>query len=120
MSGSLRFATYCPRPGRMTISPCTPAGATFAYTIPGVSVLLCSPDGPDDDIARKLLGKLGAEPLSEDFTSAAFVARMRELRAPIKQALLAGEVVVGVGNIYACEALFLAGIRPTTPARAWA
>jgi formamidopyrimidine-DNA glycosylase len=38
--------------------------------------------------------------------------------APIKQVLLAGDVVVGVGNIYASEALFLAGIRPTLPPRA--
>lgn len=36
--------------------------------------------------------------------------------APIKQVLLAGDVVVGVGNIYASEVLFLAGIRPTTRA----
>ncbi len=37
-------------------------------------------------------------------------------RAPIKQVLLAGDIVVGVGNIYASESLFLAGIRPTTAA----
>ena len=37
-------------------------------------------------------------------------------RAPIKQVLLAGDIVVGVGNIYASEALFKAGIRPTTAA----
>ena len=38
------------------------------------------------------------------------------MSAPIKQVLLAGDVVVGVGNIYASEALFLAGIRPTVRA----
>ena len=56
------------------------------------------------------------EPLSDAFTSAAFHAQLRRRHAPIKQVLLAGDVVVGVGNIYASEALFLAGIRPTTRA----
>ncbi|TAF71431.1 MAG: formamidopyrimidine-DNA glycosylase, partial [Curvibacter sp.] len=50
------------------------------------------------------------------FDPAAFLAGLRQRKAPIKQVLLAGEVVVGVGNIYASEALFLAGIRPTSPA----
>lgn len=66
--------------------------------------------------ARKLLGGLGLEPLSDDFTVPALQAGLARQRAPIKQVLLAGKVVVGVGNIYASEVLFLAGIRPTTPA----
>jgi formamidopyrimidine-DNA glycosylase len=41
---------------------------------------------------------------------------LKKRQAPIKQVLLAGDLVVGVGNIYASEALFLAGIRPTTRA----
>jgi formamidopyrimidine-DNA glycosylase len=41
---------------------------------------------------------------------------LRHSRQAIKQLLLSGRVVVGVGNIYACEALFRAGIRPSTPA----
>ena len=41
---------------------------------------------------------------------------MQKRHAPIKQVLLAGDVVVGVGNIYASEALFHAGLRPTLPA----
>jgi formamidopyrimidine-DNA glycosylase len=40
----------------------------------------------------------------------------RKRSAPIKQVLLAGDIVVGVGNIYACESLFKAGISPKTPA----
>jgi formamidopyrimidine-DNA glycosylase len=42
----------------------------------------------------------------------------RKRSAPIKQVLLAGDIVVGVGNIYACESLFRAGINPKTPAGA--
>jgi formamidopyrimidine-DNA glycosylase len=70
----------------------------------------------DSFIARKLLGRLGVEPLGEGFDLVAFTAAMRLRTAPVKQVLLAGEVVVGVGNIYASEALFQAGIRPTTRA----
>jgi len=66
--------------------------------------------------ARKLLGRLGMEPLSDDFDEVAFHAGLKARRAAIKQVLLAGAVVVGVGNIYASEALFLAGIRPTLSA----
>lgn len=66
--------------------------------------------------ARKLLGGLGVEPLSADFDPAAFHAALGRHRSSIKQVLLAGGIVVGVGNIYASEALFMAGIRPTTRA----
>ena len=67
-------------------------------------------------VAAKLLGRLGMEPLSADFSVAAFQAGLSLRRAAIKQVLLAGDVVVGVGNIYASEALFLARIRPTASA----
>ena len=66
--------------------------------------------------AVKLLGGLGVEPLSDDFAVDAFHAGLKRRKAPIKQVLLAGDLVVGVGNIYASEALFLAGIRPTLSA----
>lgn len=69
-----------------------------------------------DPVARKLLGHLGVEPLEAGFDVAVLLAGLRQRKAPIKQVLLAGEVVVGVGNIYASEALFLAGIRPTSAA----
>lgn len=68
------------------------------------------------DPARKLLASLGMEPLEDDFDAARFHSGLKTRRAPIKQVLLAGDVVVGVGNIYASEALFLAGIRPTVRA----
>jgi formamidopyrimidine-DNA glycosylase len=69
-----------------------------------------------DAVAQKLLGKLGVEPLGDAFNLQKFVTELKRRKAPIKQVLLAGEVVVGVGNIYASEALFLAGIRPTARA----
>lgn len=66
--------------------------------------------------ASKLLGDLGMEPLDDagGFDLKAFCLGLQRRKSAIKQVLLAGEVVVGVGNIYASEALFQAGIRPTT------
>jgi formamidopyrimidine-DNA glycosylase len=66
-------------------------------------------------VVQKLLGGLGVEPLSEDFLLAPFHAGLQSRTTAIKQVLLAGDLVVGVGNIYASEALFTAGIRPTLP-----
>jgi formamidopyrimidine-DNA glycosylase len=56
------------------------------------------------------------EPLSDEFDLSCFHAGLKKRKAAIKQVLLAGDLVVGVGNIYASEALFLAGIRPTLSA----
>jgi formamidopyrimidine-DNA glycosylase len=69
-----------------------------------------------DPITVKLLGHLGVEPLDADFSLADFLLGLKQRKAAIKQVLLGGELVVGVGNIYASEALFRAGIRPTTRA----
>jgi formamidopyrimidine-DNA glycosylase len=73
-------------------------------------------EGLDSPHIVKLLGKLGVEPFSADFTAYGFWRGLKTKRSAIKQVLLAGELVVGVGNIYASEALFLAGIRPTARA----
>jgi formamidopyrimidine-DNA glycosylase len=70
----------------------------------------------DDVVAQKLLGKLGVEPLGNEFDVVQFRNALSKRKTAIKQVLLAGELVVGVGNIYASEALFLAGIRPTARA----
>jgi len=71
-------------------------------------------DGPL--LSHPLLARLGVEPLGPDFNAALLHSRLKGRRVPIKQALLAGDIVVGVGNIYASEALFRARIHPTTPA----
>jgi formamidopyrimidine-DNA glycosylase len=71
----------------------------------------------DGDVyAHPLLANLGVEPFTDDFTGELIFRRTRGRTASIKQVLLAGEIVVGVGNIYASESLFRAGIRPTTAA----
>lgn len=62
--------------------------------------------------AATLLARLGPEPFDESLTPASFHAALHTRRTAVKQALLAGDIVVGAGNIYACEALFDAGIDP--------
>lgn len=64
-----------------------------------------------------LLSHLGPEPLSEDFNSEYLYQRARNKTQAIKSFIMSNEVVVGVGNIYATESLFLAGIHPKTPTK---
>ncbi|SFU95679.1 bifunctional DNA-formamidopyrimidine glycosylase/DNA-(apurinic or apyrimidinic site) lyase [Pseudoduganella namucuonensis] len=64
-----------------------------------------------------LLRGLGVEPLEAGFTGKLLHQHTRQRGAAIKQVLLAGDIVVGVGNIYCSESLFRAGINPKTPAR---
>ncbi|MBT3426203.1 MAG: bifunctional DNA-formamidopyrimidine glycosylase/DNA-(apurinic or apyrimidinic site) lyase [Gammaproteobacteria bacterium] len=69
---------------------------------------------PDDE--HKLLNHLGPEPLLEEFTPSYLFAQCRGRKVAIKTLIMNAQIVVGVGNIYANEALFSAGIRPTFPA----
>jgi len=62
------------------------------------------------------LASLGPEPLSEDFTAAYFHGVLRKCRQAIKVKLLDQSLVAGVGNIYACEALFRARVGPNRAA----
>lgn len=61
------------------------------------------------------LRKLGPEPFSDSFTAAHLQTALQGSQRPIKTALLDQKLVAGVGNIYADESLFAAGIRPDTP-----
>jgi formamidopyrimidine-DNA glycosylase len=65
-----------------------------------------------DASRHPLLCNLGPEPLSDAFTAASLLAECRDKKAPIKSVIMDSHTVVGVGNIYACEALFMAGIHP--------
>lgn len=69
-----------------------------------------------DVLRHPLLQSLGPEPLSNAFDDSYLYTRSRGRNVPIKAFLMDSHVVVGVGNIYANEALFHAGIRPSTPA----
>lgn len=65
-----------------------------------------------DPLQHKLLRDLGPEPLDDEFCGAYLWDRSRGRRVAIKQFIMNASVVVGVGNIYASESLFLAGINP--------
>jgi formamidopyrimidine-DNA glycosylase len=61
---------------------------------------------------HKAFKGLGPEPLDDVFDGAVLAARLKGRKTPIKAALLDQKTLVGVGNIYACEALYLSGISP--------
>ena len=63
-----------------------------------------------------LNGKLGSEPLSNAFTGKVLMASLKARKAPIKAILCEQDIVAGIGNMYADEALFSAGIHPLRPA----
>lgn len=70
-----------------------------------------------DALQHKLLKDLGVEPLAKEFTGDYLYRVSRNRKLSIKQFIMDSHIVVGVGNIYANEALFLSGIRPTVAAK---
>ena len=116
MSGSLAFTDAPPVPGPHDHFDLVTTRGVLRLHDPrrfGAVVFASSETAPQ---ARKLLARLGVEPLGDGFDARAFHDGLKKRQAPIKQVLLAGDLVVGVGNIYASEALFLAGIHPATRA----
>lgn len=61
---------------------------------------------------HKLLRDLGPEPLGNEFNGPVLAAALKGRKTPIKSAILDQKIVVGVGNIYASESLFRAGLSP--------
>lgn len=116
MSGSLRFDTVLPSPGSHDHFDLVTSRGTLRLNDPRRFGAVVHVPFEDSPLALKLLGGLGMEPLEDSFDFEAFHAGLQRRRAAIKLVLLAGDVVVGVGNIYASEVLFLAGIRPTVAA----
>lgn len=62
---------------------------------------------------HRLLADIGPEPLDPAFTGAVLAQAIEGKMTPIKAAILDQKIIAGVGNIYACEALFQAGLSPT-------
>lgn len=115
MSGSLRVLTRpAPRRPHDHLEFDFGAGVVLRFHDPRRfgSALLVS----GDPAAHPLLAHLGPEPLSTDFDGALLHRLASGRRMAVKPFLMDGSVVVGVGNIYANEALFLAGIHPQRPA----
>jgi formamidopyrimidine-DNA glycosylase len=114
MSGSLSFAPFVGAPGPHDHFDLVTARGTLRLTDPRRFGAVVWSSAFDADPAARLLGGLGVEPFDPAFTGAYLHKALRARRVAIKSALLGGEIVVGAGNIYACEALFEAGIDPRT------
>jgi len=117
MSGALGFAPLAPPRGPYDHFRLHTDRGCLWLTDPRRFGAVIWSDALDAEPARKLLSGLGPEPFDPALTDARFHAGLQARRAPVKAALLSGELVVGAGNIYACEALFLARIDPRTPCR---
>ncbi len=119
MSGSLRFMNSLPPAGKHDHFDLVTTQGVLRLHDPRRFGAVVYASSESDPVAIKLLGHLGMEPLGQSESSFALLVFIKELKhrnASIKQVLLAGDVVVGVGNIYASESLFWAGIRPATRA----
>ncbi len=114
MSGSMRVLLNSESPGRHDhFDIINQHGQIIRYRDPRrFGCLLYTPDDP---LQHPRLVSLGVEPLGDDFTGDSLYRLSRKRTSSIKSFLMDGRIVVGVGNIYASEALFLAGIRPLRP-----
>jgi formamidopyrimidine-DNA glycosylase len=118
MSGSLSFSQKLNQAGKHDHFDLHTSRGTLRLHDPRRFGAVVYAPSQQDAVAQKLLGTLGVEPLTADFTPHGFYLALQKRNTAIKQVLLAGDAVVGVGNIYASEALFIAGIRPTVRASA--
>ena len=112
MSGSLRFDAQAAPPGPHDHFDLATDSGTLRLTDPRRFGAVVFAAAIDAEPAARLLAGLGLEPFDPAFDGAHLHAALRRRHGAIKQALLAGDIVVGAGNIYACEALFAAGIDP--------
>ncbi|NVK43733.1 MAG: bifunctional DNA-formamidopyrimidine glycosylase/DNA-(apurinic or apyrimidinic site) lyase [Oceanospirillaceae bacterium] len=110
MSGSLRLVPEALPPARHDhLDLVLDSGLALRLTDPRrFGAVLWQPLGA----VHELLASLGPEPLSDTFDAACLQRACKGRRSSIKQVIMDSKVVVGVGNIYANEALFAAGIHP--------
>ena len=116
MSGSVKFSSTLDELGKHDHFDMVTSLGTLRLNDPRRFGAVVYAQAESDAVAQKLLGRLGVEPLTDTFDARQFHLALKIRRTAIKQVLLGGEAVVGVGNIYASEVLFSAGIRPTTRA----
>ena len=115
MSGSLRVLEHLKPPGRHDHVDLLLAGGTLLrFTDPRRFGAWLWTSGAVED--HPLLANLGPEPLSDDFSAEYLHRSARKRKLAIKSFIMNSHIVVGVGNIYANEALFRAGILPTRAA----
>ncbi len=116
MSGSLRICkSHEPRRKHDHIELAMSSGSVLRFHDP--RRFGCFLWQAADDPLHPLLAKLGPEPLDDAFNADHLFRATRNRQVAIKNLIMNSEVVVGVGNIYASESLFMAGIRPGRAAR---
>ena len=111
MSGSLRIIRYNERPEKHDhVDIIFESGTILRYRDPRrFGSIHFTKENP---LAHKLLANLGPEPLSDEFSGETLFQKSRGRRIAIKNFIMDSHVVVGVGNIYASEALYASGISP--------
>ncbi|MDE2400383.1 MAG: bifunctional DNA-formamidopyrimidine glycosylase/DNA-(apurinic or apyrimidinic site) lyase [Burkholderiales bacterium] len=112
MSGALTFGQSLPPAGPHDHFELDTSQGLLRLTDPRRFGAVVWGESMQKGLPARLLASLGLEPFDVAMTGAYLHERLRGRRVSIKQALLAGDIVVGAGNIYACEALFMAGIDP--------
>ena len=110
MSGSIRVLTESTTPGKHDHFDIVTEAATIRFNDPRRFGALVWWQPPLAD--HPLLKHLGPEPLSDKFDGDHLWRKSRGRELAIKNFVMDGKIVVGVGNIYASEALFMAGIHP--------
>jgi len=111
MSGSLRLVEAGSEPGKHDhLDWHLSSGLVLRFRDPRRFGIVTWVEG--DPLAHSLLASLGPEPLEDSFTDDHLWLRAKGRKMPIKSFVMDSRVVVGVGNIYANEALFAAGIHP--------
>lgn len=114
MSGSLNFTLSPGAAGTHDHFDLVTTRGTLRLTDPRRFGAVVWSDSREEGMAAKLLAGLGLEPFDAAFTGEHLHHALKKRRVAVKQALLSGDIVVGAGNIYACEALYTAGIDPRT------
>ena len=111
MSGHLRVVdAQAPLRKHDHVDVCLTTGTILRYNDPrrfGLYLYLA-----EDPLQHLLFAHLGPEPLTDEFNSEYLFSQAREKKQCIKSFIMNNKIVVGVGNIYAAESLFLAGIHP--------
>ncbi len=115
MSGSLRVLPRSAPPQRHDHLDIAFGSRTLRYRDPRRFGLALWVEG--DTTMHPLLAPLGLEPDDPSLDGDWLHSQLRSRSAPVKQVIMDSHLLVGVGNIYANESLFRAGIRPQTPAR---
>jgi len=117
MTGFLRFLPQAAPPGKHDhLDICLEGGSLLRFHDPRKFGTVAWTT--DDPAKHPLLAGIGPEPLTPAFDGAYLFRVSRSRRVAVKQFIMDGATVAGVGNIYANEALFRAGIRPDRPAAA--